>query len=246
MQVSQRTSCIWIYLWLLDKITKIDPVTGMGIVLGGEPIKVEDLALFGDRKTVMKILARLESEGYIKTTRTPYGKVIRVTKAKKSFGWKVERYPTSGTPEVPESVHLRATRGTSNKTIQLDSNKDIPAKRGKPMKKNKIGKYNEASSSDSYEEAIDIDSGEKISEPKSAGTDVYWELLRWGEERRGSPFFKTSIKKQFKAFSLAKAEEIMPDRLQERWQKFEKDKFWIEKGFDWMDVVMSFNKKNYE
>ncbi len=138
MQVSQRTSCIWIYLWLLDKITKIDPVTGMGIVLGGKPIKVEDLALFGDRKTVMKILARLESEGYIKTTRTPYGKVIRVTKAKKSFGWKVERYPTSGTPEVPESVHLRATRGTSNKTIQLDSNKDIPAKRGTPTKKRLI------------------------------------------------------------------------------------------------------------
>lgn len=132
MQLNQKTSCIWVYLWLLDKITKIDLESGLGKVLGGKPITVDELADFGDRKTVMKILKKLEDEGYIKTTRTPYGKVICVTKAKKSFGRKVERSPESGTSESTESgtsqvnnlVHLRSESGTSNKTIQLDNTVD--------------------------------------------------------------------------------------------------------------------------
>lgn len=133
MQVNQKTSAIWVYLWLLDKMTKIDLETGLGKVLGGKPIKVEeDLKEFGDRKTVMGILRKLEEGGYIKTTRTPYGKSISVTKAKKSFGWQPERSPKSGTSQNQESgtsedenlVHLGKESGTSNKTIQLDNTED--------------------------------------------------------------------------------------------------------------------------
>lgn len=96
MQVNQKTSCIWVYLWLVDKMTKIDLETGLGKVLGGKPIKLEELSEFGDRKTVAAILTKLENEGYIKMTRTPHGKTIIVTKAKKFFGNKLERSGKSG------------------------------------------------------------------------------------------------------------------------------------------------------
>jgi hypothetical protein len=133
MQLNQKTSCIWVYLWLLDKMTSIDLETGFGKVLGGKPIKVEELADFGDRKTVMKIFKKLEDEEYIKTTRTPYGKSVYIAKAKKVFGRKVERSPESGTSENKQSgtsqvnnlVHLGSESGTSNKTEQLDRTVDI-------------------------------------------------------------------------------------------------------------------------
>jgi len=167
MRVNQKTSCIWVYLWLLDKMTKIDLETGLGKVLGGKPIKVEELKRFGDRKTIMKILSKLEIEGYIKTIRTPYGKSISVTKAKKSFGWQPKRSPQSGTPEVHNLVHLREESGTSNKTVQYDSTIDIStsskeedATNNKRMIKNKMGSYNENKHSDNFEDSIDIETGE--------------------------------------------------------------------------------------
>ena len=115
MQLNQKTSCIWVYMWLLDKMTQIDLDTGIGKVWRGKPVIIErDLKEFGDRKTVMKILKKLETEGYIKTTRTPNGKSISVLRAKKIYGLKVSESTESGT-----SLPLKSTEsGTCNKTIQ--------------------------------------------------------------------------------------------------------------------------------
>ncbi len=75
---------IWQYIWLLDKITKIDS-DGLGLVLGGKPINLKDIAKNKSEATISRNLQRLEREGYIKMTHTPYGIVIKVTKAKKRF-----------------------------------------------------------------------------------------------------------------------------------------------------------------
>lgn len=111
------------------------------------------------------------------------------------------------------------------------------------MKKNRMGKYNEGESSDSYEEVIDLDSGEIQVEAKKDVRAKYLEMISWAEGRRGFPFLKEKTLKQFKAFAIAKKNGIDPSKLKERWCEFEKDKFWQEKGFDWMDVINSFNKK---
>lgn len=71
----------------------------------------------------------------------------------------------------------------------------------------------------------------------------YIEMVEWAEKRRGGKFLKQSLTKQFKAFKIAKDNEISPQDLKGRWVDFERDSFWGKKGFDWMDVVLSFNRK---
>ena len=112
------------------------------------------------------------------------------------------------------------------------------------VKKTKVRKnsfnYREDQPSDAYEDAIDLDTGEKARDgPKVA--PMYKKLVVWSEDRRGFKFL--SLPKQYKAFSIARRAEIQPMRLQERWKELENDKFWGQRGFDWMDVVLSFNKK---
>lgn len=109
----------------------------------------------------------------------------------------------------------------------------------KPMKKNSF-KYNESNPSDFFEEVIDLDTGERARGSTSA-SPAFKQLLKWAEDRRGFKFL--SVPKQFKAFALARTNSIEPSRLQQRWKDMENDKFWLSRGFDWMDVVISFNKK---
>lgn len=79
-------NAIWLYLWLLDKMTSITE-DGVGKVLGGKPITYEEF-----NKEVPTSLAnyrryvkRLRDYGYINTVRTPTGLVITINKAFKPF-----------------------------------------------------------------------------------------------------------------------------------------------------------------
>lgn len=124
MQVSNKTTALWLYLWFLDKITKIDEKTGLGVVLGRKPIKATDIVEILDCniKTARSMFKCLEDNGYIKTIRTPYGHQVYVTKAVKIFGNK-ERSPKSGySPprEVQNLGTLSPKSGYSKKTVQLD------------------------------------------------------------------------------------------------------------------------------
>lgn len=87
---------IWEFLWLLDKITvekSDDDGRKVGLVLGGKPILVSQLAtdLRLDERTVRKNLGRLERHGYISRKRTPRGKTIRVLNSAKWDIWKSKR-----------------------------------------------------------------------------------------------------------------------------------------------------------
>lgn len=103
MQVSQKTNALWMYLWFLDKITSIDRQTGLGIVLGGKPFKLDEFDLVDDIKTKRKMFRCLVDTGYLKVTRTPYGQIVWVTKAVKIFGNKV-RYSESPRGVAPQPV----------------------------------------------------------------------------------------------------------------------------------------------
>lgn len=79
------------------------------------------------------------------------------------------------------------------------------------------------------------------SAPPKNKREAFLKMVTWAETRRGFKFM--NYPKQFKALSEAVRHGIPPAKVYERWELFEKDKFWIEKGFDFMDVVISFNKK---
>jgi hypothetical protein len=79
---------VWLYLWMIDKMTVIDQKTGTGKIWGGKPICYEDVKadLGISRATYKRWLNMLRSGGYIETLRTPTGLVITVNKAFKIFG----------------------------------------------------------------------------------------------------------------------------------------------------------------
>lgn len=85
-------------------------------------------------------------------------------------------------------------------------------------------------------------SWKKARKPKEAKiSESMAHLLQWSEERRGGKFAHS--KRQIEAFLAMKAIEIKPDRAKARWEEMEKDKFWREKGFDWQNVLNSFDKR---
>jgi CTP-dependent riboflavin kinase len=79
---------VWLFMFLLDKITRIDE-KGIGTVLGGKPLKFkEDIwpELGMSEQTYTRWTKNLKKHGYINTRRTPYGLIFWVNKAKKRFG----------------------------------------------------------------------------------------------------------------------------------------------------------------
>lgn len=115
----------------------------------------------------------------------------------------------------------------------------------KKMKKNRLGAYDESKSSDEFESVIDADTNDTPTLPRKATKESasasYMEMIIWAQRRRGFNF--VNAPKQFKAFSRAKEAEILPSKLKERWIEMETDPFWSKNGFDWLNVVDSFDKK---
>lgn len=76
-------SAVWLYGWLVLRQTH---QTGeVGWVLGGAPVsyrEIEEETGF-NRRTLERWMCALRREGYIETTATPGGVVVRITKAKK-------------------------------------------------------------------------------------------------------------------------------------------------------------------
>jgi hypothetical protein len=127
---------IWLYMWFLDRMTSISE-NGIGLVLGGKPIKHDDLVVsFSSlsRPTYERYLRKLKKAGYIETLRTPYGLVIKIHKAEKIFGNKsvVSKVRHPDVSNVRSGCIKSETsllkNDTSNKTIQLDNTKTIQRK----------------------------------------------------------------------------------------------------------------------
>ena len=78
---------IWTFLWLLDAIT--EERDGLGVVLGGVPVKAKRIAadLCIDEKTILRHLETLEHGRYIQRRRTAYGYVFEVCNSRKFGIW---------------------------------------------------------------------------------------------------------------------------------------------------------------
>lgn len=84
-------SAVWEFMWILDKITKIDE-DGMGWVLGGKSIKLSEIKkdLFTHETHISENLNKLKKEGYINLINSGHGLIIQVNKAFKRFSQKAK------------------------------------------------------------------------------------------------------------------------------------------------------------
>ena len=69
------------------------------------------------------------------------------------------------------------------------------------------------------------------------------QLISWAAERRSNDFKFPNFAKQLKGLNMMKSAGITPTEIKDRWIEMEEDRYWKEHGFDFMNVVNSFNKK---
>lgn len=136
--VKAMGSAVWEYLWLLDKMTKIDQKSECGKVLGGKPIKLQEISddLGKHVSTISQNLAKMEKIGYIKMIHAPHGIIIIVTKAKKHF---TKRHMENTKPHMENAKplmenpkpHMENTK-PNNKTYTIDNTVDNTSIAKKP------------------------------------------------------------------------------------------------------------------
>lgn len=111
-------TAVWLFMWLDDKITKIDD-EGVGWVLGGKPLVYADVKAelgIGER-TYQRWVKQLAEYPYIKAIRTPRGISFRVFKAYKNFK---KRSAINGGSDTTKVADHRDKSGGSNKTDTVD------------------------------------------------------------------------------------------------------------------------------
>lgn len=111
---------VWLFMWLLDKITSISE-EGIGKILGGKPIKYEEVNEDLDipERTYKRWISILRKNDYINVQRAPYGLIISVNRAKKRFG---QRYAKFGTREIGQKVYSDVPKSVERCATKVGSN----------------------------------------------------------------------------------------------------------------------------
>lgn len=167
---------LWVYLWLLDKMTSISE-DGIGKVLGGSPIKFsriqEDLPM--SPASFTRYIEALETSGYITTLRTPYGHVFTITKAKKIFNKKEKENNKNR-----ESQKVRITNVTTENNKCDENKEDNTVDNTNTLSQSEKGLGNKKKDmswnkhADDFEEgSIDLDGDGTLKEIKKPATKKY-------------------------------------------------------------------------
>ena len=130
---------IWLYLWLLDKMTSINE-NGIGRVLGNQPVTYTQLyvELGMPERTYQRYVSRLRKYGYINTLRTPRGLIFSVTKATKLFKRSAKNGVSHSPSDPPKSVPRSANLAPRSANM-ADANKDNTiTKQGQNNSRSKI------------------------------------------------------------------------------------------------------------
>lgn len=100
----------------------------------------------------------------------------------------------------------------------------------------------EKNTSERSSQSIEIvDDAVKAPKQVKTANAVYEPLLKWAEEERGTKFVHRT--KQYKALGEARDVSIKSSELKERWLEMSREDYWQKNGFDWTNVVASFNRK---
>ncbi|NQT67098.1 MAG: winged helix-turn-helix transcriptional regulator [Actinobacteria bacterium] len=102
-------NALWEFIWLVNKVTKEED--GIGYVLRGKPIKVNDIAkdLKRNYRAVLRHLKKLKDCGYITLKRCPYGFVITINNSKK-FQKRYDKDIQSGSGESVQKCQRECTK----------------------------------------------------------------------------------------------------------------------------------------
>ncbi len=116
-------SAVWEFMWMLDKVTRVDE-DGTGWVLGGKTINLKMIAsdLGTHTHTVSENIIKLDNEGYIEKISVHDGLVLKVKKARKKFGRKVE---SDGTSRPEKTEPPSGKDGTFNKVLDIAFDKHL-------------------------------------------------------------------------------------------------------------------------
>ena len=154
-------------LWEFEKC--IDWITeerdGVGIVLGGKPIKVSEIvaAIKGSKKeTVRRHMDTLENENFIRRRRTPYGHVIEVLNSHKFGIWKHPKEKPQNNVSLPQEKPIHGSEKPTG---------------GFEKPKNSINKEDAA-----------VDSTEDAAVKHATGGSELWNLINVRPEKMPGPF----------------------------------------------------------
>lgn len=132
----------------------------------------------------------------------------------------VQMTPESG---VQKSTHLVSKGHSTKETIYTKENNILPAR--------------------TSQEPISLESGtfsEKAVKAEKKPNPLF-SLLQWASERRGSDFANKG--KQLAAIKRMKVAKIGPESIKERWIELENNSFYEDKGFDFVTIANSFDRK---
>lgn len=154
-----------------------------------------------------------------------------------------------------QTIQQKDSRRNTNNNVNNENKMNIgeadashPLDEGLTTNPTNMREYREDRHADEFEPSIDADTGESLAPTpkKKVAAHVmaqYREIIAWAEKRRGAPFPQKGYMKQLGALAEARASGIDPDRLTTRWIEMEGDEYWQKQGFDWMNVIRSFDKK---
>jgi hypothetical protein len=122
-------SAIWEFLWCLDRVTR--ETDGVGIVLGGKPVKIHEImegCPGSDGETVRQHLRILEERKYIRRRRTPYGHSIEVLNSRKHGIWRTEKPQNTGSLQAEKpNISGRDTAESQQRNRVSGGNKEDSA-----------------------------------------------------------------------------------------------------------------------
>jgi DNA-binding PadR family transcriptional regulator len=222
---------LWEFLWLIDRMTKINSA-GIGIVLGGKPIKWHEFG-FGNRKSIYRHLKQLQSNGYIEIKRAPYGLIVTINKAKKIFGQQfLEEQKFNKTKrDVSKMSHPDGTKMDKRSAENVPSlDKNVPSNKDKTVDKT-VDK-------NILLQKIAKDPSEEIKRYKRLPPEkqtVYYRIAYFYED-----LLKTNIvsfPKQFKAIKMMLQAGYTEKQITFTIKYMAEDSFYEDKGFDLMTVA---------
>jgi len=121
-------NALWEFLWMISKTTKEmkdDEGETWGIVLGGKPIKMSEIAeeIGSSERTVKRNISRLKDLDYIDSTRAPYGEIYKVKNSKKFVKNRQAKNGTSQTKRSAKSGTSEEERSAKN---GISEGRDVP------------------------------------------------------------------------------------------------------------------------
>lgn len=194
-------------------------------------------------RTIKRVMKELETVGLIYKQKRGLGRTnIYGFVSREVPNMSLPEVPTLSLPEVPNMAPLYNVSEDSNIRILPASPKKA---RGTVSNKTKTMHREDSrqfSGDDSYLPSYDPDTGERVKAvAKSKASESMMHLLTWAAKRRGFAF--TNNGKQFAAMKLMKTAGIGPMAIRNRWIEMESDQYWRDKGFDFVAVANSFDRR---